>query len=1218
MTNGSNHRTNGQKADNQKWFFWIDRGGTFTDVVAKNTAGEWLVHKLLSENPQCYADAALQGMRDVLDISATTPIPTESIAEVRMGTTVATNALLERKGERIVLVVSKGFADSLRIAYQTRPKLFDLDIKLPNPLYESVIEIDERVDAQGNVLKAIDTKATKQALELAYQDGIRSCAVCFMHGYKYPSHEKMLRQIAEQIGYQQISVSHEVSPMIKFVGRGGTTVVDAYLSPVLLRYVHHISKALPKVPIFFMQSSGGLIAAENFRAGDSLLSGPAGGIVGAVKAGLQAQLKNIISFDMGGTSTDVSHFCGDYERAYDSHIAGIHLQAPMLNIHTIAAGGGSIVKFSNGRYQVGPESAGANPGPASYRNGGPLTLTDCNLILGRIQPHYFPKLFGSDSKQSVDVDIVAQKFATLTEEINLKTGSNRSMHEVASGFLAVAVNNMAQAIKKISVQRGYDLSHYALCCFGGAGGQHACQVADVLGIQQILIHPLASVLSAYGIGHTNLSALRTRTVELPIAEKDSEVLNQIWRTLAEQAIAEITQHSTDSNHIQIHRRVHICYQGSDYTLEIDFDKHKNLRKTFEALHKQRFGFILPDTSLIIANLSLEAVKATHSETDLYEMAELQTKKETEPIAIKLYTGEGLREAMLHERQTLAPHQSIKGPALIVEANQTIVVEPQWQAQITERNDLLIEKQTSPDKHAITLINNDAMAADPVKIEIFNHLYMSIAEQMGITLANTAHSINIKERLDFSCAIFDRNGSLIANAPHVPVHLGSMGETVRSVIKQSSDTMKDGDVYVLNSPYHGGTHLPDITVITPLFYHQSKQPLFYVACRGHHADIGGITPGSMPPNSQHIEEEGVLIDNFLLVQNGCFAEVALRKMLQQATWPARNIDTNIDDLKAQISANYKGIAELKNMINDYGLQTVCAYIQHIQDNAEQAVRDTIKNLSNGQFVYPLEHGGIIKVAISVSKDKKSAVVDFTGTSPQSDTNFNAPSAVARAAVLYVFRTLVNADIPLNEGCLKPIQLIIPQGSLLSPDYPAAVVAGNVETSQAIVNALYGALGILAASQGTMNNVTFGNEQFQYYETLCGGAGAGANFDGADAVHTHMTNSRLTDPEVLESRFPVLLESFSIRKNSGGNGKHRGGSGVLRKILFLEEMSTSIVASHRTIAPFGLNGGSPGLCGHNSVQRKDGSIERLAASATVAMQAGDKLIIETPGGGGFGKP
>ena len=1208
---------------NLKWHFWIDRGGTFTDVVAKNVKGELIVHKLLSENPQSYPDAALQGIRDVLGVSTNAVLPAEAIACVRMGTTVATNALLERKGDRTALLVSRGFADALRIAYQARPELFALNIKLPEPLYEHIIEIDERVDANGRVLTKMDTAAAKHALALAYQDGIRTCAVCLMHGYQYPSHEKMLCEIAEQIGYEQISASHEVSPMIKFVGRGNTTVVDAYLSPVLLRYVRRMSEALPGVQILFMQSSGGLSDAVNFRARDSLLSGPAGGIVGAVETGLQAGFKRMISFDMGGTSTDVSHFSGHYERTFDSQVNGMHLQLPMLNIHTIAAGGGSIIKFRNGRYQVGPESAGADPGPASYRKGGPLSLTDCNLILGRIQADYFPSLFGADGKQSLALDIVREKFRTLTEEINCSSGENRSLEEVAAGFLSVAVNNMAQAIKKISVQRGYDATRYTLCCFGGAGGQHACSVADTLGIKQILIHPLASVLSAYGIGLANSSALRTRTIEQAIEEADSEELDQIWKTLSAQAETEVAVYNTALKPIRIIKRVHIRYQGSDFALELDFNRHKNLRTAFEALHQQRFGFILPETPLIIANLSVEAITETSLGTKPHTTPTSRSTKMPKPVQIALYTSDGMREAALYEREALSSNQSIKGPALIVDQTQTIVIEPQWQAEVTDQNNLLLKSQKPLSKHFIGLAKDDAVAPDPVKLEIFNHLYMSIAEQMGITLANTAHSVNIKERLDFSCAIFDQHGNLVANAPHVPVHLGSMGETVRAAIKQYDTTMQDGDAYVLNSPYQGGTHLPDITVITPVFYRQANRgnnakPLFYVACRGHHADIGGMTPGSMPPHSCHIEEEGVLIDHFLAVRDGHFYEQAFREMLASAAWPARNIDTNVDDLKAQIAANRKGAAELQNMTDDFGLETVRSYMQHIQDNAETTVRDALKTLHSGQFVYPLENGAVIKVQISIAKDKQSAIVDFTGTSQQTDTNFNAPAAVARAAVLYVFRTLVNTAIPLNEGCLKPIQLVIPKDSLLSPNYPAAVVAGNVETSQAIVNALYGALGVLAASQGTMNNLSFGNEQYQYYETLCGGAGAGVDFDGASAVHTHMTNSRLTDPEVLESRFPVLLKSFGIRSGSGGNGKHRGGNGVVRKILFLETMDASILSSHRTIAPFGLNGGKPGLCGQNSVQRKDGSIELLEANTTVAMQAGDTLIIATPGGGGFGEP
>lgn len=1206
---------------NKKWHFCIDRGGTFTDIVAYSSDGKLITDKLLSENPEHYIDAGLQGIKNILKIAPEATIPTSQIASVRMGTTVATNALLEHKGDRTLLVVTQGFADALRIGYQVRPRLFDLNIKLPALLYERVIEINERVNADGQVLKPLEISKARPLLESAYQEGIRNCAICLMHAYRYPAHEKALAELAQGIGFEQISSSSEVSPLIKFVSRGQTTVVDAYLSAVLLRHVKHISKALPGVPLLFMQSGGGLTEAKNFRARDSILSGPAAGIVGVVETSRQAGFEKIISFDMGGTSTDVSHFAGRYERDFNKQIAGIHLQAPMLNIHTVAAGGGSIIKFQNGRYQVGPESAGANPGPASYRRGGPLTLTDCNIMLGRIQPKFFPALFGTDANQQLDLKTVKEKFNALTKEINRATTDHRSPQEVAAGFLAVAVSNMAQAIKKISVQRGYDVRSYTLCCFGGAGGQHACQIADVLEIKQIFIHSFASILSAYGMSFANLRTLRTRTVEAPLEEADKHTLDEFWNTLTDEAKSAVVGQSAANNPICIERRVHLRYQGSELSIEVNFSDSKNLRRSFEEQHQKRFGFILPDKPLVIANL---VVEATEKKNNKIIMSQTSRRATAKTQTVTLFTNGKLQSVSLYQREDLTPNQHIDGPALIVDSRSSVFVESSWRAELKSSHDLVLKRRKDNFSQLKNSTVSPHLKVDPVKLEIFNNLYMSIAEQMGGTLENTAHSVNIKERLDFSCAVFDQEGNLVANAPHMPVHLGSMGESVRTIIKHRSTKMQAGDVYALNNPYNGGTHLPDITVITPVFPQAmdavgkttSAEPLFFVACRGHHADIGGITPGSMPSDSRQIEEEGVLIDNFLLLRDGRFREQPLRQILTKVPWPTRNLENNIADLKAQIAANQKGVTELTRMVNYFGLETVRTYMRHIQDNAETEVRTMLRTLHDGNFVYPLDNGVVIKVRISIAKDKQSAVVDFTGSSMQSETNFNAPSAVVRAAVLYVFRTLINAEIPLNDGCLKPIQLIIPKNSLLNPSYPAAVVAGNVETSQAITNALYGALGILSAAQGTMNNISFGNAQYQYYETLCGGGGAGAHFDGASAVHTHMTNSRLTDPEVLEWRFPILLEEFRIRKGSGGSGKYRGGDGVIRKLRFLETMSVSILSSHRTIAPFGLAGGQPGMCGSNSLQRSNATIEKLPATASLTAHTDDILIIETPGGGGFG--
>lgn len=1223
------------------WQFWIDRGGTFTDIVARRPEGTLVSHKLLSDNPEQYPDAAIQGIRDLLGISKHESIPVECIGVVKMGTTVATNALLERKGEPTLLLINEGFGDALRIAYQNRPKLFELNIQRPELLYQQVIEVQERLRADGSIETPLNEAQARQQLQQAFDTGLRSVAIVLMHGYRYHQHEQRLAVLAAEVGFTQISTSHQSSPLMKLVSRGDTTVVDAYLSPILRRYVQQVARELPGVPLMFMQSSGGLVDAQLFQGKDAILSGPAGGIVGAAQTSLQAGFEEIIGFDMGGTSTDVTHYCGEYERAFETQVAGVRMRAPMMQIHTVAAGGGSILSFDGNRFRVGPESAGANPGPACYRRGGPLTVTDANVMLGKLSPEHFPKVFGPGADQSLDASIVKDKFQALSQEIEEVTGDAQSPQQVAEGFLTIAVENMANAIKEISTQRGYDVTHYALCCFGGAGGQHACQVADALGMSRVLLHPLAGVLSAYGMGLADIRSLRQQAVEAVYnAELEAE-LEQQFQPLIQAASDEVRQQAVADDHIETVRRVHLKYQGTDSALIVPYESYAASLGAFAEAHRQRYGFIVEDKALVLEAISVESIgKSADLEAQVASPTDTgtpPTQPQPQPVAEQpLWSDNRYQQAPVYLREQLTPGCRIDGPALIIEATGTNVIEPGWLAECTERLDLLLQR-------VVPLQRQEAIgtAVDPVMLEVFNNLFMSIAEQMGSTLENTSYSVNVKERLDFSCALFDRQGYLVANAPHMPVHLGSMSQSIRSVIDKYRLQMQPGDVFVLNAPYNGGTHLPDVTVITPVFNeldnaepkstdrkrtdHEraatqtagaSPEVLFYVASRGHHADIGGITPGSMPPDSQTVEEEGILLDNIYLIKAGRFLEADIRQALNDGPYPARNPDQNIADLKAQVAANEKGVRELRRMLAQFGLPVVEAYMQHVQDNAEESVRRVLDVLSDGEFRYETDHGCQIQVSIRIDKSARSAHIDFSGTSKQQPNNFNAPEAVCYAAVLYVFRTLVKDDIPMNQGCLKPLHIHIPDDCMLKPQYPAAVVAGNVETSQWITDALYGALGVLAASQGTMNNFTFGNDRYQYYETLCGGAGAGNGFNGASAVQTHMTNSRLTDPEVLEWRYPVLLESFSIRAHSGGNGRWHGGDGVIRQLRFLEPMTAAILSSHRQIANFGIAGGGSGACGENQVLRSKGGIETLPATARVEMQAGDSIRICTPGGGGYG--
>jgi 5-oxoprolinase (ATP-hydrolysing) len=1189
------------------WRFWIDRGGTFTDIVAQRPDGSLVVHKLLSERPETYADAAVRGIRDLLGIEEGA-IPPGLIAEVKMGTTVATNALLERKGERTLLAITRGFADALRIGYQNRPKLFERHIILPSQLYESVAEIEERVAPEGEILTTLDETAARATLEAAYRRGIRAVAVVFMHAYRYPAHEIRVGAIARNIGFTQVSMSHEIAALMKLVGRGDTTVADAYLSPILNRYVDQVARELGTgVPLSFMQSNGGLTAAARFRGKDSILSGPAGGIVGMASTAAAAGFGEVIGFDMGGTSTDVSHYAGVYERSFETTVAGVRLRAPMMNIHTVAAGGDSICRLDGTRFRVGPQSAGANPGPASYRRGGPLTVTDCNVMVGKLQAEIFPPVFGPKGDEPLDVDIVKQKFAAFAEEVLIATGKRLSAEAIAEGFLAIAVDNMANAIKQVSVARGYDVTRYVLACFGGAGGQHACLVADALGMTKIMIHPLAGVLSAYGMGLADTRLMKQATVEAVLDEALMPRLDTLIRQLTAAGEADMAAQGVSKSHTRAEPRVHIKYQGSDSALEVNYGSRREMAANFDTLYRRRFAFTMPQTPLVIESIVVELIGSSDGADA--EVAPPSAQTAGEPIrTVEVYMAGTRRRTPVYDRSSLPIDQVVRGPAIIFDASSTTVVESGWEATVTQRGDLVLERIET--KAALTL----ATAADPVRLEIFNNLFMSVAEQMGVALQNTAYSVNIKERLDFSCALFDPRGALIANAPHMPVHLGSMGDSVRSAL---STRPKRGDVLALNDPYNGGTHLPDVTVVMPIFDDGGEQILFTVAARGHHADIGGITPGSMPSNSTTLDEEGVLIDNFLLVSGGVFREKEFRNLLAAGPHPARNIEQNLGDIKAQVAACARGAEELKRLMASYGQDVVLAYMRHVRENAASSVRRMLKSLPDGRFRYAFDDGAAIEVAITVDRDAGRAKIDFTGTSSQRPTNFNAPASICRAATLYVIRTLLDEDIPMNDGCLEPIELVIPEGSMLKPRYPAAVVAGNVETSQVVTDALYGATGRLAASQGTMNNFTFGNERYQYYETICGGSGAGKGFSGTSAVHTHMTNSRLTDPEVLEWRFPVLVDAFYIREGSGGRGRWSGGDGVVRRIKFREAMTASLLANRRRVPPFGLEGGLPGALGKGRVERVGGEVIELAATAKVHLDPGDVIVIETPGGGGFGK-
>ena len=1195
------------------WQFWVDRGGTFTDIVGRKPDGSLITHKLLSENPEQYADAAVQGIRELMGLRGDQEIPKAALESVKMGTTVATNALLERKGERTLLLITAGFEDLLRIGYQNRPDLFSLNIQLPSVLYERVLGVHERFSAQGDVLADLNTTKLRRDLEAHFKDGIRSVAIAFAHGYRYPAHEVQAEKLARDIGFTQVSVSHKVSPLVKLVSRGDTTVADAYLSPILKKYVDQVRSALvpnqqSQTRLMFMQSSGGLTDASLFEGKDAILSGPAGGVVGMVRSAQNVGFNQLIGFDMGGTSTDVCHFDGEYERTFETEVAGVRMRTPMLSIHTVAAGGGSILKFEDGRFQVGPESAGANPGPAGYRRGGPLTVTDCNILLGKLQPDHFPHVFGPNANLALDVHAVRKKFSALADDIAEKTGEpKRPVEEIAEGFLRIAVENMANAIKKISVQKGYDVTRYTLNCFGGAGGQHACMVADQLGMESVYVHPFAGVLSAFGMGLADISANRQHQFDRPLSQLP--LAADTFEFMRTEALEEVIAQGIDANLVDVKFRVHVRTQGSHQTMAVDCTTKDQVADDFQRLHLRQFGFKPPTVALVVDMLEVEVVGKTGQSPQLSdpEPSTLEAG-ESKPV----YFDQTWRQSQVLSRENLGVGQTVTGPCILTELTGTTMVEPGWIATCLAGGDLHLTRQDTVRRQ-----NAVGTRVDPIMLEVFNNQFMSIADQMGATLENTAYSVNIKERLDFSCALFDHNGNLVANAPHVPVHLGSMSESVKTILEENKGKIQDGDVFMMNNPFNGGTHLPDVTVITPVLG-KNGDVICVLANRGHHADIGGKTPGSAPPDSRHIAEEGVVIDNFKLVDQGNLREWQTRQLLRSGDYPCRNPDQNIADLKAQVAANNSGLSAFRKLVEHYGLDVIHAYMTHVQDNAEACVRDIISVLEDCCFTQELDFDAKISVRIAVDRKARTATVDFTGTSPQQEFNYNAPASITRAVVLYVFRTLVGKNIPMNEGCLTPIKIISPKGSMINPEYPAAVISGNTEVSQAIAEALFGALGVIAGSQGTMNNFVYGNDSFQNYETICGGTGAGPGFDGASAVHSHMTNTRMTDVEVLENRFPVQVDEFRIRTGSGGQGTTVGGNGISRTLTFLEPTTVTVLSSNRSRQPHGANGGKPGQSGTNFVTLSCGKTRYLKGNDQCHLEKGDAFTMETPGGGGFGVP
>ena len=1195
------------------WDFWIDRGGTFTDIVARDPNGKLFTDKLLSENEQLYKDAGLAGIKRFLKVPHDEKIPMDNINSIKMGTTVATNALLERKGFPVVLLTTKGLRDQLRIAYQNRPNLFDRQIILNDPLYDHIVEVEERVTSSGKILQPINKEKLYEDLRKIKNVEEKSCAIVFMHSCKFNKHEKEAEEVAKAIGFSHISLSYRTSQIMKYVMRGDTTVADAYLSPVLNKYIENLYSEFNgdiSGKISFMQSNGGLTGASLFSGKDSILSGPAGGVIGGIKTSALDKEHKIIGFDMGGTSTDVWHYSGELERTVNNKIDGIRISIPMLSINTIAAGGGSILSEKSGRLIVGPESAGATPGPACYARGGPLTITDSNLVTGRIHADFFPNTFGYNSNESLSLSASKILFEQLSDKMNVP------VEEIAEGYISIADNSMAEAIKKISVQRGYDLREYCLTIFGGAAGQHACSIAEILDIKTCLIHPHASVLSAYGMGLAEVRTNKSKVIEKYLTRETLLETALIADSLITSTMENLEKQNVLEKNITYIIKLFIKLQGTDTSLEFDFDTTTNLQIKFKETYLRLFGFKPTSKKLIIESVFVEAIGGTDVDIKSKKSVEELTTKKLSTVTKKVYIDGEWSDCQFFPIENLRKNSKIVGPAVLVGSQTSILLKKGWDSTLQESGAIKLKrvKTLQPKSHT-----------ESAQIEVFNNLFMSIAEQMGFVLEKTAQSITIKERLDFSCAIFDKNGELVANAPHMPVHLGSMDSTVKSIIKNNS-TLSHGDIFAINAPYNGGTHLPDITIVNPIWNAEKNEIIFYTAARGHHTDIGGLTPGSMPCNSTNINEEGIYIDNWKIVDKGIFKEKAIKEKLLAGSYPARSPSTNIADLKAQIAACKKGEIELLKIVNKYGLETVFRFQELVCQNAENAVRESIKTIKSTEITYQMDNdlsGAVreIKISLKPNTEDSSIEVDFSGTTMQLESNYNAPLPVTRAAVLYAFRILTGGNIPMNSGIMKPIKIKIPKSSMLSPEYPAAVIAGNVETSQAVTSALLMGFGIQAASQSTMNNITWGNEKFQYYETICGGTGAGINFSGnfyhgTSAVHSHMTNSRLTDPETLEFRYPVILEEFSVRKDSGGIGQYKGGDGVIRKISFLEPMIISVLSGHRSIGPPGLLGGGSGKVGSTSILRNDGRYEVLKYADQIKGKKGDTLIVKTPGGGALG--
>tara|TARA_B100000575_G_scaffold292759_2_gene302019 strand:- start:204 stop:3830 length:3627 start_codon:yes stop_codon:yes gene_type:complete len=1197
--------------NNNKWSFWIDRGGTFTDIIGYDPFNYLSSFKILSGSDFASISSIFAIIRQETGARPDESLSSKIIKEIRIGTTIGTNALLERKGATTGFLVTKNFEDILRIGHQERPNLFDLRIRDKPVLYHSCCGIEERTDSKGIIIKSLDIETLKISLDKFRKLGCNSLSIAFLNSYKNPENENLAKEIASHFSFEHISVSHEVCNLMGFVDRCSTSVMDAYLTPIVSKYVKNLKKFTGDIPIKIMQSNGGLVQADKFRGKDSILSGPAGGVVGATESARLLERRNVVCFDMGGTSTDVAHFSGELEYRSKTEIERFTVVAPAVDVHTVAAGGGSVVSFDGTRFTVGPQSAGSDPGPACYGRGGPLTITDCNLILGFLTPKFFPKYFGKEKNKEINREM---SFRAFQEQITgLKEIDITDIYSVAESFVRIANEKMANAIKKISVDKGYDLRNYTLQCYGGAGGQHCCEIADLLRVKEIIVSPNASVLSAVGVGLGSMKKIVEESIEKRLSPNILERIVKRFNILQEKIVRDLKLGDRDKNKLQINKLMKLKFVGTSEALPVKFSTWQNMQNEFERKFKNQFGFLEKNKDILISAIFIEVSCATTEITSIKENEKTEEKNLNSNLTQKIFEKGSWKQISFLKISDISDSVAVSGPLLINCGNTTVFVKTGWKCVRESSGDLLLRKSKNLN---MDFNYQDEAINSILETSLFGNQLMSIGEQMGLILKKTAVSINIKERNDFSCAIFDGKGNLLANAPHIPVHLGSMSETVKSLVRDK--TIRPGQVYLTNNPFNGGTHLPDLTCVSPVTVGKKEEILFYVASRGHHSDIGGKTPGSMPADSIDIHEEGILVDNLLVVDEEQFLETEIRSLFSHSTYPPRNQDQNIYDIKAQIAANQKGIEELVTIINEYGEKKITFYSDRLLKQGKQLVLDATKRFKNHTFSVRLDNGIKISVTIKIQSTEEKITIDFNGTDPQHRSNYNTPLAVTKASVLYVLRCLIlEKNVPLNEGCLFPVEIKIPSDNLLNPCYPAAVVAGNVETSQKIVDCLLGALEMQAGSQGTMNNISFGNEHVQYYETICGGSGAGSNFNGADAIQSHMTNSRITDPEILEYNFPVRLENFSIRKNSGGKGKYCGGNGVIRKFTFLKPMILSILANNRKVVPHGLLGGVSGACGKNTLIDVNGTEVDLGSCCKLAVKAGESVQIETPGGGGFGR-